>query len=207
MGSFVTLLLFHVSCSSRQSELEKLAATEHHLGQLRMAHVEMVHPFITSYFAEIRARLATRSKLKDGPTIVFASNTPFAYSVGNGVVVLSTRLLRSLSNEAELAFIIAHELGHDVLHHEDRDEETYKLEEEADSFAVGAMALAGYDPRASLSALTNTHRYEISSDQQTTHPSLEARLAELSLQIHRSGWQPPGTLHKRDFYKLKKLIS
>lgn len=209
LKSCVVLLLGIIMsgcASSGPTELEKIAATESHVLQLRTDYVELNHPFINQYFSDIRARLATRSKLRQGPTLVFASNRRFAYSAGNGVIVLSTQLIRSLSNEAELAFVIAHELAHDKLKHSERaDEAEVALEKEADSYATGAIALAGYDPRAALSALSNTHRFGVS--EAPTHPKLEERLAKIHKEIRDSGWTPPGTLHKRDFHKLKQAIS
>lgn len=198
---------FLTGCTPKMTELEQLAATQRHVDTLRMNYVEISHPFITNYLAGIRARLATRAKLKEGPTLIFLSRRNFAYSVGSGVVILSSQLIHSLSNEAQLAFVLAHELGHETLGHYELDRKNeQKLEQDADNFAVGVMALAGYDPRASLGALNNTHRFLPGSSGGDSHPKLEERMARIHRQILRSGWKPPGTLHKRDFYKLKKLI-
>jgi Zn-dependent protease with chaperone function len=45
---------------------------------------------------------------------------PFAYAATGPRVVLSTGLIRRLADEDELAFVLAHELGHLLLHHEER---------------------------------------------------------------------------------------
>lgn len=45
------------------------------------------------------------------------SDTPNAYAMGDGFVVVNLPLLGNLKNEYELAFIICHELAHNLLNH------------------------------------------------------------------------------------------
>lgn len=54
---------------------------------------------------------------KDYTIFCFRSDVPNAYSTGNGLIVVSLSLLENLKSEAELAFIICHEIGHDLQKH------------------------------------------------------------------------------------------
>ncbi len=181
--------------------------------EMRSRFVEATHPFITQYFKALRARLSTRAELKNGPTFVFLTPKKFAFSPGSGVVLISSGLLLSLKNEAELAFVLAHELGHNALGHHSLSEETVKdeskrLEQEADSYGLGAMALSGYDPNAASMALANSYQsLEHLKEGSATHPSLEERMKTMRKAVQASGWQPPGTVYRRDFVKLQHLLS
>ncbi len=147
---------------------------------------------------------------------------PFAYSAGGGHVVISKGLILYLSNEAELSFILAHELAHEILghnramqgssvldeipvpasHHERKD-----LELAADRYALGLVALAGYDPRASIGALINSYRALKPQGKSDTHPDLDVRIQSVYFAVQSSGWVPPGTIDRRSFRQLKRDIS
>lgn len=44
-------------------------------------------------------------------------NKPNAYAIGNDIVVILIPLIKSLANEQQLAFILAHEIAHNLLNH------------------------------------------------------------------------------------------
>jgi len=142
--------------------------------------------------------------------IILNAIEPIAVSPGNGKVLLSRGLIFQLSNEAELAFILAHELGHTALGHLPPDgvapEERRALEIGADSFGVGLMALAGYDPRPAVQALAHLHRTTSGWTTDPSYPDFTNRLATLQTAIYSSGWQPPGTIDRRDFHKLQTVL-
>jgi predicted Zn-dependent protease len=130
-------------------------------------------------------------------------------------------LLASLKNEAELAFILAHELAHLHLdHHESLADTSLSpsrrrtLELDADSRAVALVAAAGYDPRAAIGALHrtdlkgSTHRPEDGHAQTPlSHPLLHERFETALRLISNSGWQPPGTVNRRDFTLIRNYVA
>ena len=78
------------------------------------------------------------------------SSEPFAYASTNGKRVrISRAMLRLASDDSELAFVIAHEFSHILLHHSfsfGMDSEMRRRQEfEADYFGIYVVARAGYD--------------------------------------------------------------
>ncbi|RIL11867.1 MAG: hypothetical protein DCC75_01530 [Proteobacteria bacterium] len=79
-------------------------------------------------------------------------------------VVISRGMLLACSNEAELAFVVAHELSHLVLGHHYLDidalgsERRKELELQADRYGLGLTALSAYDPRAALGILNRSYQ-------------------------------------------------
>lgn len=211
--SFFLAFLPLAGCSMHGDEalLKEHARSQQITTEMQSRFVEARHPFIDQYFETLRARLTSRAELRNGPTIVFLTREKFAFSPGAGVVLISSGLIKSLKNEAELAFVISHELGHTALgHHSLSDEEVadkrIELEEKADSYGLGAMALSGYDPNAAIMALHNSYQSLRTPEAPSTHPSLESRMSKMQREIIDSGWRPPGTVHKRDFIKLQGML-
>jgi predicted Zn-dependent protease len=115
----------------------------------------------------------------------------------DGTIVIALALLVTFQNEAQLAFVLAHELAHVTRRHSilslrydamtsshvERMRLSRQLEAEADRDAVRLMSTAGYDPREAVSALT--HVVESSPDATHTirawnsHDYLPNRLAEI----------------------------
>lgn len=139
------------------------------------------------------------------------SSIPFAYTTGEGDIFISTSLLQQLSTEAELAFIVAHEIAHRYyqdnedlfLSKKSQSEYNRQMELTADKFAVVLMISAGYDPRGAAAALNRTYSQSgiISS---TSHPSLNDRIKVVTAKISEVNWQPPGTIDRRDFQNFLK---
>ena len=94
-----------------------------------------------------------------GKFVVTPSSELNGWSDGTGVAITS-RLVDFLRDDDELAYILAHEMGHNILHHAERTKGHSILlasvgigaglikttEIEADKFAVKLMLLARYDP-------------------------------------------------------------
>lgn len=62
----------------------------------------------------------------------YVSNSPIpnAFSLGNGTFIINLALLRRLDNEAQLAFVLCHELGHYYLEHSNQQAvEAYHLKQ------------------------------------------------------------------------------
>lgn len=142
--------------------------------------------------------------------VILTTLDPVAVSPGNGAIIVSRGLLLRLSTEAELAFIIAHELAHEMLGHtevSDRSPESRRaLEFAADRFGLGLMAVAGYDPRPAVQALAELQRMTDLWNDDPNYPDFVNRLAGLQTAILTSNWQPPGTIDRRDFHKLHAVL-
>lgn len=141
--------------------------------------------------------------------VMIDGDEPMAFSPGAGYVIFSRGLALSLRSEAELAFALAHELAHQYLGHTDLPAENFRseaadgtrrqLELEADSYALGVVAVAGYDPRMAVQALLNAYRYSDIDGQDASYPDLQARIENITKLVARSGWTPPGTVNRRAF--------
>jgi len=142
--------------------------------------------------------------------VILRSLEPIAVTPGNGSVIVSRGLLLRLSNEAELAFVLAHELGHEIQGHtfstERSPEDRRSYEFAADRFGLGLMALAGYDPRPAVQALAELQRMNDLWTTDPNYPDFVNRLAELQTALYASNWQPPGTIDRRDFHKLHTVL-
>lgn len=152
-----------------------------------------------------RAELSQRYRV-----IIVRALDPIAVSPGNGTVIVSRGLLLRLSNEAELAFVLAHELGHDIQGHtistERSPEDRRAYEFAADRFGLGLMALAGYDPRPAVQALAELQRMNDLWTTDPNYPDFVNRLAGIQTALYASHWQPPGTVDRRDFHKLRAVL-
>lgn len=145
-----------------------------------------------------------------------ACSEPLAFSLGAGSIIFSQGLVKKLPLEAQLAFVIAHELGHEALGHhqqmtggDDSDSPSVRarrLEQEADHYALKILILAGYDPQASVTtieALMNTKQSDLAHG---GYPSLSSRRKTLQHLIFASQWQGPGILNRRDYTKLRQEL-
>jgi predicted Zn-dependent protease len=136
---------------------------------------------------------------------------PLAYSPGGGYVVISSGLVLCLQSEAELAFALAHELAHQYLGHTRQAVENYtatfsrqrELELQADRYALGVVAIAGYDPRPAVTALVNAYRTGSVESTGMNYPDLQERIRTIRSQVEGSGWHPPGTLNTREFRRFQ----
>lgn len=101
----------------------------------------------------ITAPKACRARIR-----IATSRTENAFADGT-YAIFSTKILRTVRSEDELAALVGHELAHNFLRHYDnrrsgsdrrrkRDQEA-----EADAFALQLMAAAGYDPSSAITML------------------------------------------------------
>lgn len=72
---------------------------------------------INTLFKQIVAANAEYKGLEDSRILLSFADVPNAYAMGDGFVVVYLPLLARVGNEYELAFIICHELSHNLLNH------------------------------------------------------------------------------------------
>jgi len=202
--------------SSLNTGTARIALLTEHYGEIK-------DPAEIAYMNSVVRRLSSapshyrRSYPDTGfSVVILKTDSPLAFSAGGGLIAVSSGLIKSLATEGELAFVLSHEIAHEYLGHcsdTDRltDEEVSQREEVADKMGLGIMAIAGYDPRSSVPGLMRSYRAlrqqrdprEVS---ETSYPSLTRRVSALEQEIFNSRWQPPGTIDKRDFQKLKLAL-
>ena len=215
MKSFLrsTIFLFFlalVGCASQPEVVPTLPSTTesmHTADGLVQRFGKLTGPEIAEFFSYLENRLSQaipKRNRRNFSLTLLATNEPIALSVGSGYILISRGLILTLANEAELAFVISHEMSHEILMHHGLASAdgltTYystDLELAADRYALGVMALAGYDPRLAHSAISR-----LVHDRQAT----DQRLAQISEQIIISGWAPPGTVNRRDFKVLTSIL-
>lgn len=146
--------------------------------------------------------------------MLLASERPIAASPGQGVIALSQGLLLRVHDEAGLAFVLAHELGHQLLGHNASaptttipPDERRALELAADRFGVGLMALAGYDPRAAAQTVASLYAVHPELSGHDDYPPVQERIAALQEAIEASGWQPPGITWTRSFAQAQRALA
>jgi hypothetical protein len=81
------------------------------------------YPGFTDYANQVLARLVAAAPVKNLPVhaYVVASGNFNAASMPCGAIAVDWGLLRGLQNEDELAFVLAHEMGHVVFRHHEAD--------------------------------------------------------------------------------------
>lgn len=168
-----------------------------------------------SYFKYISDRLKRGSCMSRDPAgnpriVMVHAVEPLAVSAGGGIIVVSNGLVRKVTDESQFAFVLAHEIAHDCLNHLESDlkkeQRDYEEEVEADSYALGLVAVSGYDPRSAISALVHLYPARFESSQEVTRKELLSRLASLQEKLEKSGWEPPGTVDRRSFQSFRRSL-
>jgi len=150
---------------------------------------------------------------------ILDTETPLALSIGSGEIFLSRGILKLLKSEGEVAFVISHEFGHDILNHHVNGPDTETAELEADLFALSVITNAGFPAMSSISSLIGTYGSEkfledgavisfIAQDE-LTHPSLRMRLKVLreSIAIRTTFTEDKTpTFQSRRFLSFKKTF-
>lgn len=222
-------LLLLNACSARLIDpQEEEASALLHVRILTRTYGELNTPFYRDYLDYLEKRLSFAAAAGDKQMLVpyrfvlLNSPEPFAFSPGGGYVLISKGLILSLRSEAELAFVLSHELSHQRLGHTanynpeldyhelvpnlNRANWQKEAESEADLSALGIMAFAGYDPNAAVGALLNAYKVGGEKGENETHPKLDSRIYAVRQAIEDSAWKPPGTLDRRAFQKLRRTL-
>lgn len=149
--------------------------------------------------------------------IILNADAPMAFTTGGEFILISKGLILSLKSEAELAFIIAHEIAHDVLGHTKTEifldpknasaDERREIEMDADLHALAMVMKGQYDPHSALGSLRHTYAAFPDLEFSSSYPDLSTRISKLSDLILKSRWTPPGTTSTRDFQRFFSLLA
>jgi hypothetical protein len=138
-----------------------------------------------------------------GDVILSNSSDLNAWSDGSHVVV-TTAMMRQAASDDELAFVIAHEMAHNILGHASNDDSlglfsllgfgssrVRRMEIDADSYAVPLMNAGGYTPAGAISFLETARRRMWWGDLSLDHPSFGRRISIVTAAINRLSQQAP----------------
>ena len=214
----VIYLFFLVLCgcstspkhSNLNKSLPKASAYVEKFGQIVSAREVHYLEYVQNRLSGVLSKSSQSSK--NFKTILLNTKLPIASFAGDEMILLSRGIIISLQSEAGLAFILAHEMAHEHLRHDPEtgtffQDENEDREIDADRLAVATMSAAGYDPRYSISALREVYRYAAPYIvDKNSYPSLEKREAEIANFIDSSGWEPPGTINRREFTEFRKSL-
>lgn len=102
------------------STQEEVALGQQFAVQIEDSEKILDNPAIQNYVAEIGKRLAAAAPRQDVPyafKVIDAPDTVNAFALPGGYMYIYTGLMKTCANEAELAAVMAHEIGHVAAHH------------------------------------------------------------------------------------------
>lgn len=178
-------------------------------------------PELTVYLNGILARLLLDPLPEEAPrpqVWVVRSTDRDAATMADGTILVSTSLLAALENEAQLAALLGHELGHFTARHNllqkrfdavsrstvvrmqlSRDNEAY-----CDRFSLDVVQRAGYDPRQTVRVMELMKAEEAGRksgpEQFRSHPFIQERLRDLQRAIRVApGETPSGAVRAAEY--------
>lgn len=163
---------------------------------------------------------------------ILRSPSPNAFSLGAGIIFVTTGLVEQTNTESELAAVIAHEMAHQLLGHtreaiaaaaEEGDgfrtmpSASFSLEREleADDLSVKMLSVARYQPQAAIRALSIGHTL-FTPQYADTRPVLEPvsqsewlemRVAKIHERLSGCSKSFPATDSTREFRRVRRLIA
>ncbi|NDC39699.1 MAG: hypothetical protein EBZ48_16935, partial [Proteobacteria bacterium] len=72
---------------------------------------------------------------------------------------------------------------------------------------VGLLAVSGYDPRSASSALLNAYGKTAIEGTPLGYPELSKRQRAVEEVVQQSRWRPPGTVNRREFVKVQRILA
>lgn len=111
------------------------------------------NPRLSRYVSGVGLRLVDAAGARDRTRwqfLIVDSPVPNAFAVPGGPVILTRGIVALAIDEAELAAVIAHEIGHKLAGHGEVGSigGGSRIEAEADRIGMQLIVAAGYDPRA-----------------------------------------------------------
>ena len=250
--SLLLALLAVSACSvqrvSQEEEQESAISTtlwlERHYGFVSTPELRGLLARVSSRLADAVPRASAevgvpREDIKKNSSLVWRvyvldTDEVNAFLVGGGNIFLTKGIFDAISTEAELAAILSHEMGHQVLDHpskylaemkgqREHPDFAFSLEEEqsADIFGLQLLKVARYDLRKATEALAFAYTGQESGHSSMgempyfsengikvsqTPPWLSARLAALQRQVATSKHSFNHTENSREFNQVRKLL-
>lgn len=169
---------------ARSFEEERQIALAQHRQILAQFGGEYDNARLAAYVDRVGQKVAANSDMPDKPFRFTVLNTPVvnAFTVGGGAVYVTRGILASINSEAELAALLAHEVGHVTARHTAR-RETRMQKDRLASVSVGLLtkSLLAFGLAEAVGA---TARQSYSRDQ-------EANADELGVEtLVRAGYDP-----------------
>ncbi len=186
---------------------------------------------VTRFVRAVGIRLG--DQVDDAPYVwrftLIRSRAPNAFSIGGGRIYVNEGLPFACDNEAELAAVLAHEMGHELAGHFRRREQGFgdsligslfghngdgsgdlligsvrqhvdpRKEQEADRISLEILDRAGYDPHAALTAAERLDRAA-----GTNYLRSEDRIDALEREL--GSFPPGGRLDSAEFRRLKQTV-
>lgn len=150
--------------------------------------------------------------IKDQHYTILVHKSPIAnaYSIGGGTIILNLGILRKIKNQGELAFIIAHEIGHD--YRKDVDISSYRNLERLDSKefenVIDRIDKEKYNRKEQLETFLKTlylSEMKFSRQQEIAADSLALNLILNADYDHRYSFNTLSLLDSIDLYKFSSI--
>lgn len=206
--SLVSLLLF--GCSNK-TPVQTIYFPEASPEPLLTGAIVQLGPNNESYIQYLVDRLQGFGAVASPAIqIVFVKRDDVAVvSSAGGLTTISTGTLALIDNEAEFAFILAHELAHHMLNHTSSTKTEADLEYEADQLGGRLFFRAGYAPQASFQALIDCyqgiHYFEKNRDT-WAHPQAHQRIIALTYLYREMGARGAGSVNSADFIEFRSSL-
>lgn len=78
---------------------------------------DFLQAFVNNILKKIQESNPDHPDLQNTRLILSYGTSPNAYAIGHDIIVINTGLLKSIANEYEIAYIMSHELAHNLLEH------------------------------------------------------------------------------------------
>lgn len=132
------------------SHPKELLATENEGEVLTLRRALYDNPRVTEYVNRLGQQIVPEDSDKLYSFKIIVSPIPYAYTLATGTVLISTGMVAQLDNEAQLAYVLAHELAHVYKDHWRMkvmvplaEAEYNKRQEKKRAMWAGILALAG----------------------------------------------------------------
>ena len=134
------------------------------IGKLWQSDRSVTSPTAHGYLQSIIQKITSVNAelAKNDARVVFSRDWwPNAYSMGDGTIAINAGLLVFLRNEAELAFVVSHELAHYYLDHTNKAIKQYVEKVNSDEFQNGLKRIAKseYGVNKQLEELTRSFAF------------------------------------------------
>ena len=162
---------------------------------------EYPDPRLNAYVNDVGRRLGRLSQRPDLPYTfrVVNDSTPNAFALPGGFIAISRGLLVHLENEAQLAAVLGHEVGHVAARHSVQGMQRGTLFNAALAVLSGVTAETGYGPLAEQAGQLTASLLENSYSREQER---ESDMLGIDYMV-RSGYDPTGAVQLQEFFYSK----